>query len=124
MSPRLKSFGSMVRSSWQPWKTGTGKRQKAEGTYVAVPDIGFSDRYDLDMGDVKIELRYFGPGHSPGDIALWIPQDKLLITGDLGFHQRLLAVFDDTVTGTWIESFDKLSELNPAVSYTHLRAHE
>ncbi|SHK66421.1 Glyoxylase, beta-lactamase superfamily II [Marinobacter antarcticus] len=88
-------------------------KEKAEGTYVAVPDIGFSDRYDLDMGDVKIELRYFGPGHSPGDIALWIPQDKLLITGDLGFHQRLLAVFDDTDTGAWIESFDKMSELNP-----------
>lgn len=90
-------------------------KEKAEGTYVAVPDIGFSDQYDLDMGDVKIELHYFGPGHSPGDIVLWIPQDKLLITGDLGFHQRLLAVFDDTDTGAWIESFDRMSELNPTV---------
>ncbi|MBW0146161.1 MBL fold metallo-hydrolase [Marinobacter arenosus] len=88
-------------------------REKAEGTYVAVPDIGFSDQYVLDMGDVTIELRYFGPGHSPGDIALWIPDEKLLITGDLGFHQRLLAVFDDTDTGAWIESFDRMSQLNP-----------
>lgn len=90
-------------------------KEKAEGTYVAVPDIGFSDRYDLDMGDVQIELRYFGPGHSPGDIALWMPNDRLLITGDLGFHQRLLAVFDDTDTGAWIESFDKMSQLNPSI---------
>jgi len=79
-------------------------KEKAKGTYVAVPDIGFSDRYDLDMGDVLIELRYFGPGHSPGDIALWMPAEKLLITGDLGFHQRLLAVFDDTDTGAWMSS--------------------
>jgi glyoxylase-like metal-dependent hydrolase (beta-lactamase superfamily II) len=90
-------------------------KEKAEGTYVAVPDISFSDRYDLNMGDVQIELRYFGPGHSPGDIALWIPNDKLLITGDLGFHQRLLAVFDDTDTGEWIESFNKMSKLNPKI---------
>ncbi|MDK9557946.1 MBL fold metallo-hydrolase [Marinobacter sp. M216] len=88
-------------------------KEKAEGTYVAVPDLGFSDQYVLDMGDVTIELRYFGPGHSPGDIALWIPQDRLLITGDLGFHQRLLAVFDDTDTGAWIDSFDRMSQLNP-----------
>lgn len=90
-------------------------KEKAEGTYVAVPDIGFSNRYDLDMGNVQIQLRHFGPGHSPSDIALWIPQDKLLITGDLGFHQRLLAVFDDTDTGGWIKSFDKMAELAPEI---------
>lgn len=89
---------------------------KAEGTYVAVPDIGFDDRYDLDMGDVTIELHYFGPGHSPGDLALWIPEQKLLITGDLGFHQRLLAVFEDTDTGAWVESFDKMTaQLDPDI---------
>ncbi|MBQ0833147.1 MBL fold metallo-hydrolase [Marinobacter sp.] len=92
----------------------TRNKEKAKGTYVAVPDIGFSDRYDLDMGDVHIQLLYFGPGHSPGDIALWMPEEKLLITGDLGFHQRLLAVFDDTDTGAWVESFDKMSKLDPA----------
>lgn len=90
-------------------------KEKAEGTYVAVPDIGFSDRYDLDMGNVQIQLLHFGPGHSPGDIALWIPQDKLLITGDLGFHKRLLAVFDDTDTGAWVKSFDKMAELDPEI---------
>ncbi|MEO9586583.1 MULTISPECIES: MBL fold metallo-hydrolase [Marinobacter] len=91
-------------------------KDKAKGTYVAVPDIGFEDRHDLDMGDVKIELHYFGPGHAPGDLALWIPQEKLLITGDLGFHQRLLAVFEDTDTGSWVESFDKMTaQLDPKI---------
>ncbi|PXX91842.1 MBL fold metallo-hydrolase [Marinobacter vulgaris] len=91
-------------------------KDKAEGTYVAVPDIGFEDRLDLDMGDVKIELHYFGPGHAPGDLALWIPTEKLLITGDLGFHQRLLAVFEDTDTGSWVESFDKMTaQLDPQI---------
>lgn len=91
-------------------------KEKGEGTYVAVPDIGFEDRYELDMGDVKIELHYFGPGHAPGDLALWIPEEKLLITGDLGFHQRLLAVFEDTDTGSWVESFDKMTaQLDPDI---------
>lgn len=91
-------------------------KEKAEGTYVAVPDIGFEKRHDLDMGDVQIQLHYFGPGHAPGDIALWVPDEKLLITGDLGFHQRLLAVFEDTETGAWIESFDKMTtQLDPEI---------
>ncbi|WP_449287299.1 MBL fold metallo-hydrolase [Marinobacter sp. PE14] len=91
-------------------------KEKAEGTYVAVPDIGFEERHDLDMGDVQIQLHYFGPGHSPGDIALWVPEQKLLITGDLGFHQRLLAVFEDTETGAWVESFDKMTaQLDPEI---------
>ncbi|HEY9120065.1 MAG TPA: MBL fold metallo-hydrolase, partial [Marinobacter sp.] len=91
-------------------------KEKGEGTYVAVPDIGFEDRYELDMGDVNIELHYFGPGHAPGDLALWIPEEKLLITGDLGFHQRLLAVFEDTDTGSWVESFDKMTaQLDPDI---------
>ncbi|WP_404362677.1 MBL fold metallo-hydrolase [Marinobacter sp.] len=90
--------------------------EKAKGTYVAVPDIGFEDRLELNMGDLKIELHYFGPGHAPGDIVLWIPDEKLLITGDLGFHQRLLAVFPDTDTGSWIESFDRMTaQLDPDI---------
>ncbi|TYC62518.1 MBL fold metallo-hydrolase [Marinobacter sp. BW6] len=91
-------------------------KEKAEGTYVAVPDIGFDTQHDLNMGDVQIQLHYFGPGHSPGDIALWVPEEKLLITGDLGFHQRLLAVFEDTETGAWVESFDKMTaQLDPEI---------
>ncbi|QSP93893.1 MBL fold metallo-hydrolase [Marinobacter salinisoli] len=91
-------------------------KDKAEGTYVAVPDISFTDRYELDIGDLTVQLLYFGAGHAPGDIALWVPEEQLLITGDLGFHQRLLAVFEDTDVGAWIESFDKMTrQLAPAI---------
>ncbi|MDO3722180.1 MBL fold metallo-hydrolase [Marinobacter sp. chi1] len=91
-------------------------KDKGEGTYVAVPDISFTDRYELDLGGLAVELLYFGAGHAPGDIALWVPEEKLLITGDLGFHQRLLAVFEDTAVGAWIDSFDKMTEqLDPVI---------
>lgn len=90
-------------------------KEKAAGTFVAVPDITFEERYDLDLGDTQIQLRYFGPAHAPGDIALWMPQEKLLITGDIGFHQRLLAVFPHTDTAAWIEAFDRMAQLEPEV---------
>lgn len=87
--------------------------EKSEGTYVAVPDYEFEDFYSIQLGQVAIELRYFGPAHSPGDISVWLPKSKVIIAGDIAFHQRLLAIFPDTNVASWIDSFDNLAELEP-----------
>ncbi|MBL4682467.1 MAG: MBL fold metallo-hydrolase [Pseudomonadales bacterium] len=88
--------------------------EKAKGTYVAVPNHEFEDTMSIQLGNTLVELRYFGPAHSPGDISVWLPQTKVLIAGDIAFHQRLLAIFPDTNVENWISSFDKLAGLEPA----------
>ncbi len=88
---------------------------KAEGTRVTIPEHGFEDIRVIDLGGTRIELRYFGKAHSPGDISVWLPQQKLLIAGDLAFHQRLLAIFPDTEVAAWIESFDRMAALQPEI---------
>lgn len=88
-------------------------KEKAEGTYVAIPEHEFDEFYGIDMGGTMIELRSFGEAHSPGDISLWLPAERLLITGDIAFHQRLLAIFPDTNVAAWIESFDAMASLKP-----------
>ncbi len=90
-------------------------RDKAEGTYVAVPDHEFEDVWTISPGGTRIELRSFGPAHSPGDISLWLPEEKILIAGDIAFHQRLLAIFPDTNVEAWIESFDVMASLEPEI---------
>ena len=49
------------------------------------PVITFSDKYHLDMGDVSFELKYFGNCHSNSDILIFVPELKILFTGDLLF---------------------------------------
>lgn len=88
-------------------------REKAAGTFVAVPNQSFSRTKSLMMGDTRIELLSFGAAHSPGDISVWLPDHKIIIAGDIAFHERLLAIFPDTDVSEWIESFDRMVALEP-----------
>jgi glyoxylase-like metal-dependent hydrolase (beta-lactamase superfamily II) len=90
-------------------------RDKSEQTYVAIPQHPIETVRKLRVGDTAIELHSFGAAHSPGDISLWLPGQKILISGDIAFHQRLLAIFPETNVVSWIESFDKMAELAPEI---------
>lgn len=90
-------------------------RDKAMGTELTRPDITFEDRYVIEMGDKRIELLNLGPAHSPGDILVWMPERKLVVTGDMAFHERLLPVFEHTDTAAWIESWDAFAALGAEV---------
>ncbi|KKL47642.1 hypothetical protein LCGC14_2333520, partial [marine sediment metagenome] len=81
-------------------------REKAEGTVLQAPTITFEDEYIVEMGDMRIEVLYLGPAHSPGDIVVWLPEQSLVIAGDMAFHERLLPVFPDTMTADWLETWD------------------
>lgn len=87
-------------------------RDKAAKTVVTPATETFSDRKVIEMGDTRIELIYFGPAHSHGDIAVWVPGKDLMITGDMAFHQRLLPIFEDTVTKDWLESWKQFEAMN------------
>ena len=69
----------------------------------------------LDLGDLTVELISFGEAHSPGDISVWLPQHKLVIAGDMAFHERLLPIFDETDTAGWLETWDNAFEALGAV---------
>ena len=88
-----------------------GRKDKSLGTKVTVPDIGFTDKYELKLGGVNIEILELGPAHSVGDISVWLPQQKLVIAGDIAFHQRMLFISDHTDTAGWVETWDKFEAL-------------
>lgn len=80
-------------------------KERAEGTCLRGPDETFSDRHVVEMGDFTIEVLYLGPAHSPGDTQVWLPKQKLVIAGDMAFHERLLPIFDHTDTAGWVETW-------------------
>lgn len=88
-------------------------RDQAEGTTIQGPTKTFDDDYTVDMGAFRIEARYLGPAHSPGDIVIWLPRQSLVIAGDMAFHERMLPIFEHTYTGDWLETWDtKFEPLN------------
>jgi glyoxylase-like metal-dependent hydrolase (beta-lactamase superfamily II)/rhodanese-related sulfurtransferase len=88
-----------------------GRRDKAVGTELTMPDVTFEDRHVIELGGERIEVLHLGPAHSPGDISVWLPKQKLVIAGDIAFHQRMLPVFEDTDTAAWIETWPAFEAL-------------
>ncbi|MCL3883508.1 MBL fold metallo-hydrolase [Marivita sp. GX14005] len=81
-------------------------RDRAEGTEVVVPNLSFSDKHIVEMGDVTIEVLHLGPAHDPGDTQVWIPQWSIVIAGDIAFHERMPPIFPGTDTDAWVETFE------------------
>ncbi len=82
-------------------------RDKAEGTFVAPPTETFEDKRVIEMGNFRIEVLYLGPAHGPGDTQVWLPDQGLVIAGDMAFHQRMLPIFEDTIVLDWIETWEE-----------------
>ncbi len=64
---------------------------KTYGPYASqdeclLPDVTFDDEMTLFMGGREIEIRHDGRANTPGDAFVWLPQDSILITGDILVH--------------------------------------
>lgn len=79
---------------------------KAEGTFVAPPTEIFEDKRVIEMGDFHIEVLHLGPAHGPGDTQVWLPEQGLVIAGDMAFHERMLPIFEDTIVADWLETWE------------------
>jgi len=106
----LEEYGERILERIQ-----RGRGDKAEGTRLVMPDETFEEQRIIELGGQRIELLNLGPAHSPGDILVWLPQKKLVISGDIAFHERLLPVFEHTDTGAWIETWEKFAALGAEI---------
>jgi cyclase len=53
-----------------------------------VPSLTFREKMEIFIGDKKIELWYFGIGHTKGDIVVYVPEAKTAFLGDQIFMGR------------------------------------
>jgi cyclase len=50
---------------------------------LRLPDIVFGDYLRLDLGGRVVELYHFGPGNTPGDTVVYVPEARVAWTGNL-----------------------------------------
>jgi glyoxylase-like metal-dependent hydrolase (beta-lactamase superfamily II) len=79
---------------------------------VTPPTLTFDERLVIHSGDRVIELRHLGHGNTEGDIVMWLPEERVVATGDLvvvpfpyGFNVPPRA---------WAETLQRLQALNYA----------
>lgn len=53
-----------------------------------VPSLTYRDKMDIFLGEKKVQLWYFGVGHTKGDTVVYFPEEKTAFLGDQIFMGR------------------------------------
>jgi len=69
-------------------RDGTASQWSKPELSPFLPSITFRDKLDIYLGSKKVELWYFGVGHTTGDIVVYFPEEKTAFLGDQIFLNR------------------------------------
>jgi cyclase len=86
---------------------------------IAPPFLTFEERVNVYVDELKVELIYVGPAHTRGDVVVWIPERKLLFTGDIVFNDCTPFVAEGCVE----HFFDTLATLRALGAETVVPGH-
>lgn len=87
--------------------------EKMAGTEPVYATETFDGRHELTVGGVRFVLHNPGTAHTPGDTYVWLPDRKVVFSGDIVYTERMLAVLPISNYKTWIASFDAMASLKP-----------
>ena len=77
------------------------------------PTLTFSGKMTLWLGQLEVQLLQLGRGHTKGDTVVWLPQDRVLLSGDLvEFDATPYA--GDAYFSDWPQTLDNIVTLNAA----------
>ncbi|WP_019894520.1 MBL fold metallo-hydrolase [Hydrogenovibrio halophilus] len=95
-----------IKEEWS-MRVGTAITQPSRN--VSGEFTTFESRHTIDVGGGEtVELIDFGPGHTPASTSAYIPSRKVLMTGDLGFNERMPVMFPYTNSAQWVASFERM----------------
>jgi glyoxylase-like metal-dependent hydrolase (beta-lactamase superfamily II) len=88
-------------------------KERLDGTEPALATRWLDDdRTTLQLGGMQIEVIHAG-GHTPGDVMVWLPQQRVLFAGDTIYVDRMLGVIPVSSTKRWLDAFGTVERLAP-----------
>jgi glyoxylase-like metal-dependent hydrolase (beta-lactamase superfamily II) len=100
---------------------GDAIAEQLEGVELVEPHVAYEGAAEILLGDTGAQLRTFGLGHTRGDQVVFLPEQRVLFTGDL-VESRCFAIFPwfppdevDVDGDRWIAVLEQLERLEPAV---------
>ena len=89
------------------------------------PDITFADHHSLELGGRELELLHVPGGESLDSVAVWLPGDRVVITGNFfgpifGHLPNLYTIRGDKIRSAvrYVESLERLLALKPELLIT------
>jgi cyclase len=83
------------------------------GVYEADPNRGrlvFTGDVTLRVGDHTFELLHT-PGHTPGQVAVHVPEERVVFTGDTVFSEVQTWLMTSDIP-QWVEALDRIAQLD------------
>ena len=74
-----------------------------------LPNVTFQDQRTLMLGQDQIDLHYFGPGHTNGDLWVVFPERRVAVGGDL-FGAKSVPYIDTENGGTALAFADTMAK--------------
>ncbi|WPH23651.1 MBL fold metallo-hydrolase [Variovorax paradoxus] len=77
------------------------------------PTMTFTGKMTLWLGKLEVQLLQLGRGHTKGDTVVWLPQDRVLLSGDLVEYDAT-PYAGDAYFKDWPQTLENLAALKPA----------
>lgn len=74
------------------------------------PTVVFDRELTLWMGELEVRIRHLGRGHTKGDTVVWLPQQKILFSGDL-VEADAACYTGDAYLAEWPATLDAVTAL-------------
>jgi cyclase len=84
----------------------------ADMNYVA-PDLPVDTEMTVDLGGVTAVVKHIGTGNTPGDLVVWVVEDRLVATGDMLVYPVPYAI--GSAIEPWTKTLGELRKMNAAV---------
>lgn len=76
-----------------------------------LPNLTFDNELKLNLGNREVQIKHLGRGNTSGDIIVYLPQEKVVVAGDL-----LVYPFPFLIGGfpsEWSKTLQRMSDLGP-----------
>ncbi len=103
----LSRLGALVDAS--AYTERAFGRFRFDGIEVVPPSETFSGGTELLVGDRRVELREVGPAHTRGDVMVFVPDARVVFTGDILFADAHPLIWEGPVDN-WIAACDMILE--------------
>ncbi len=78
---------------------------------ITPPTITFESDLSVYLGSREVQLIVMGPAHTPGDVGVYLPEEKILFSGDIAFFYVTPLAHEGTLRG-WVKACERILQMD------------
>lgn len=99
-----------ILASWRDYLAGIDELyDDLDKAQSGIADITFDDKMILHRGARRIEILHLGRANTDGDAVIWLPQEKIAVTGDIVVRPTPYGFY--SYPGEWADTIEQIKQL-------------